>query len=78
VPPAIAKLFDKASTFVARAAETPAKAQRFLGRASKKLRSAAKKATKASGRISIECGGALDTALAQARTRVGCLLTATE
>jgi hypothetical protein len=78
VPPAIATLFDKANTLVTRATERPEKAHRFLGRASKKLRAAARKATKANGRISIECDDALDTALAQARTRVGCLRAATQ
>ncbi len=77
VPPGIAALFGKANTFVARATEVPAEAQRFLGRASKKLRNASKRAAKASRRrISFGCGGALGAALAEARTRVGCLLTA--
>ncbi len=75
VPPAIAAFLAKADTFVARATETPVKARRFLGRASRKLRNAARKATKASGRrISVECGDALSTVLAQARTRIDCLL----
>src|SRR5262249_2515134 len=78
VPAGIEALSRKANTFVVRAKETPTKAARFLGRASKKLRDAARRATKASGRrISSGCGGALGTALAQARTRVDCLLTGT-
>ena len=77
VPPAVTAGFGKADTFIAQATETPEKARRFLRRAAKKLKNAAQKAAKASGRrISPECGGALDTALHQARTRVDCLLAA--
>lgn len=77
VPPPIGALFSRADRFVGRATETPAKAQRFLDRASRKLRSAASKAAKASGkRIGAECGAALDTVLGDATQRVDCLLGA--
>jgi hypothetical protein len=76
VPPVIGTLFGKADTFVTRAAENPAKAGRFLNRASKRLRRAAKKVTKAQGRsISTECGTALDAVLGQAQIQVQCLLS---
>jgi hypothetical protein len=79
VPPVVGALFGKASAFVTRASGTPAKARRFLGRAAKRLRAAAKKAGKASGRrVSTGCGDALETILAQARARVDCLLSSIE
>src|SRR5206468_845353 len=75
VPPAIGALFRKADTFVTRAGATPAKAPRFLHRASKKLRGVAKKLAKTSGRrISSGCAAALGSVLASAQTRVDCLL----
>jgi len=75
VPPMIFTLFGKANTLVAGAAQTPAKAGRFLNRASKSLRRAAKKVTKAQGRrISTECATSLDAVLGQAQLRVQCLL----
>jgi hypothetical protein len=74
IPPAVGALFRKADTLVTRAIATPAKAQRFLKRASQKLRGAANKATKASGRrVSSACGAALGAALARAQSRVDCL-----
>jgi hypothetical protein len=77
VPRGIEALFRRADTLLARATDAPAKAPRFLGRASRKLRAAARRATMASGRrISSACREALGTALAQARTRLDCLLTA--
>ncbi|MGH7894705.1 MAG: SCE4755 family polysaccharide monooxygenase-like protein [Candidatus Binatia bacterium] len=78
VPSIIGTLFGQAGTLVARAAGNPAKAQRFVNRASNKLRRAAKKVTKTQGRsLSAECGTALGVVLGQARTRVECLLGGT-
>jgi hypothetical protein len=75
VPPVIGALFGTADTFVTRAAQKPAKAIRLLKRASKRLRAAANKTTKAQGRrISAECGMALGKALGQAQILVQCLL----
>lgn len=74
VPPGIDALFGKAGTLLTRAAENPARAERFLNRASKRLRRAAKKVAKAQGRtLSTECGMALDAVLGQAQARIQCL-----
>lgn len=76
VPPAVGALFRRADTFVTRAAQSPAKAGRFLNRAAKRLRRAGKKVTKASGRsLSAECSTALGAALDQAQISVQCLLS---
>jgi hypothetical protein len=74
VPPIVGRLFGKADTFVTRAAQHPAKAERLLGRAAKRLRRAAEKVGKVQARrISAECSTALGAVLGQAQTRVQCL-----
>jgi hypothetical protein len=77
VPKAIGSLFAKADGLVARAAGNPAKAARLLQKASKRLQSAGTKVTKATPRkISAGCAQALGAVVAQARSRVTCLLHA--
>jgi hypothetical protein len=78
VPPVVDALFEKADGLVTRAAENPPKAARLLSRGRKRLRRAAKKVTRATGRrLSTECGTALDAALEQAGGNVDCLLRQT-
>ena len=77
VPPAIDTLFAKADALVLRAAAHPAKANRFLNRATKRLRKAANRVARAQDqdqRLSTECAAALGSAVARAHTRVDCLL----
>lgn len=76
VPPAILGAFEKAKGFLDKGAATPAKARRFLKRAGKQLRKAAKKTTRAGGRsISAECATALHVVLGPAQERVQCMLS---
>jgi len=74
VPAVVGTLFGQAEGFVARAADNPAKATRFLTRASKRLRKAVKKTGKAEKRgLAAACGTALVAALDEAQVRVQCL-----
>jgi hypothetical protein len=76
VPKSVGALFTRAAKLVDRAARNPAKAERILGKAVKRLRSASKKAGKASPRkVSTACARALGAALGRAQGRVDCLLS---
>ncbi len=76
IPPTVGALLRKANTCVTRAAQSPPKTERFLNRALKRLRRAARKVTTASGRsLSAECGTALGAALDQAQVSIQCLLS---
>jgi hypothetical protein len=76
VPKSVGSLFAKAAELVDRAAQNPARADRLLGKAAKKLRMADKKAAKASPRkVPAACAKALGASIDRAQGRVDCLLS---
>jgi hypothetical protein len=76
VPKSVGSLFTKAAELVDRAAQNPARADRLLGKAAKKLRMADKKAAKANPRkVPAACAKALGASIDRAQGRVDCLLS---